>query len=258
METLLQKIAELETKGADRFDPVRFCYIRAMARRSAGKSGLAHAGINRKITAALAEFQASFNTARKQAEDVVSNVCSKFPEAESKTRELFGNNEFGKVHSLEKRLNRRQRQPDLSELKNQVGQLTPDLSESQNQFCVDDLLQQQEQDVIASIANPADQEGPQKQAKKTEITSLKRFKKTMAKMQSERLVTKAINDCPEHAGPHNSQMLAINSLAALREISPAYLERFVSHINTLIWLKQAGEDVGKNKTKKKKKTSSKK
>ncbi len=252
-DTLLQKIAELESNGADRFDPVRFCYIRSMTHRSAEKSGSAAAAIYQKASAALAGYQKDYESARKQAEEAVSALCEKFPETAKTMRHLFENNEFAGIRQLGEKLRRRHRRPDLSELKNHVGRLSAIHTENRNPFSVDDLLLQQEQDVIASLGAAADPEKGIRPVKKTEITSLKRFRKTMAKMQSDRLVTRAINNSPEQAGPHNSQMLAINTLSALREISTGYLERGISHVNTLIWLQQAAENAVKDKAKTKKK-----
>ena len=252
-DELLQKIAELESKGADRFDPVRFCYIRSMIQRSAEKSGSAGAAICQKASEALAGYQKNYETARKQSEKAGSTLCEKFPHAEKTIRKLFENNEFARIQQVGEKLRRHARRPHLSELKTHVGQLSASYRENQNSFSVDDLLRQQEQDVIASMGAAPDPEKGTRPVKKTEITSLKRFRKTMAKMQSDRLVTRAINNSPEQAGPHNSQMLAINTLSALREISTGYLERVISHINALIWLQQAAENAVKDKAKTKKK-----
>jgi hypothetical protein len=34
-------------------------------------------------------------------------------------------------------------------------------------------------------------------------------------------------------------MLAIRSLSTMQDISPAYLNRFISYVDTLFWLEQA-------------------
>jgi hypothetical protein len=64
----------------------------------------------------------------------------------------------------------------------------------------------------------------------------------MMALHSNRLVTRAIQDRPENPGPLNGQMLATRSLTELRRLSPEYLYRFVSYIDTMLWLQQAGAD----------------
>jgi len=59
-------------------------------------------------------------------------------------------------------------------------------------------------------------------------------------MSSDKLVTRAIREGPKNAGPLNQQMLAIRSLTTMRKLSPQYLNRFISYIDTLFWLEQAG------------------
>lgn len=244
-DSLQLKIAELEADNADRFDPVRFCYIRSLARRALDKPGPVYSVIGRKAVAALAEYQDNFTGARKQAAATVNRVCSQFPDAADHIRALFEKNEFKKVHQLARKLDQRRGRSDLSDLKSQIGRLAPAFADKNQPVSVEDLLRQQEQDILASTAGLSAGDGFPPPPEKKEPASLKRFKQTMVKLHSERLVTATINDCPENAGPHNSQMLAINTLAALRQVAPEYLDRFVAHIGTLIWLKQAGEETDK-------------
>ena len=44
---------------------------------------------------------------------------------------------------------------------------------------------------------------------------------------------------PAQAGPLNSHALVLRSLERLRELSPAYLRRFLGHVQTLQWLEDA-------------------
>lgn len=269
--TLCSTIAAMEANGAHRYDPVRFCYIQSMVKRALGKSGLVFTVIERTVLAALAEYQKNFDSARLEASEIVNHVCSVFPDAEIQIRELFDNNEFKKVLRLGEKLDRWRRQPDLSVLKDLVVRFTPEFGDKNNQpsqSSIEDLLRQQEfdvlADVVASVGNSPEGECPAQNAGKTETgkkdkrkiesRSLQRFKDTMVRLHSDRLVTRAIHDLPENSGPHNSQMLATSVLSTLRQISPNYLNRFVSHTGTLIYLKQAGEDVDKCKAKKTRKT----
>jgi hypothetical protein len=246
----------MEANGVHRYDPVHFCYIQSMVRRASGKSGSAYAAIEDKAQTALDEYWKNYNIARLKAEEMVKRVCSVFPDAEVKIRALFDNNEFKKVHRLVKKLDRRHRQADFCVLKDLVVRFTPDSEDKHSQSsqsAVDCILRQQERHIITSLEGSPDGERPAQNTGKYEIRSLQRFKDTMVRLHSDRLVTRAIHDLPENSGPHNSQMLATGSLSALRQISPNYLNRFVSHIGALIFLKETGEDVDRLKSKKKKK-----
>jgi len=54
-------------------------------------------------------------------------------------------------------------------------------------------------------------------------------------------VEQSLKRGPENAGPLNSHMLVLRSLATMRELSPEYLRRFLSHAETLLWLDQESQ-----------------
>ena len=74
------------------------------------------------------------------------------------------------------------------------------------------------------------------------MRSFNSFRETWAKLYTDRLVKRAIRERPENAGHINTQMLATQSLAFMRDLSPEYLNRFVSYVETLLWLEMAGKE----------------
>lgn len=78
----------------------------------------------------------------------------------------------------------------------------------------------------------ASREGP-------ELKSVAYFHKTWSKLSTEQQLTQTLAQAPENAGPMNSQHLVLRSLQAMRDISPDYLQGFMSYIDTLIWLDHA-------------------
>lgn len=62
---------------------------------------------------------------------------------------------------------------------------------------------------------------------------------TFSRLAAERRVAQALDEAPTESGPLNPQKLAIQSLAAMRDDSPNYLNRYVSYMETLLWLQQA-------------------
>ena len=72
-----------------------------------------------------------------------------------------------------------------------------------------------------------------------ELRSAQRFRETWERLGAEAAVVKATHRAPENAGPLNSHMLVLRTLGLMRELSPHYLRRFLSHTESLLWLEQA-------------------
>ena len=77
-----------------------------------------------------------------------------------------------------------------------------------------------------------------------ELKTMRIFRDTWSRLSVEKQVAQAIEQAPENAGPLNSQRLVLRALATMREISPAYLGRFMAYVDALVWL-DPGEGDGK-------------
>jgi hypothetical protein len=76
---------------------------------------------------------------------------------------------------------------------------------------------------------------------RTELKSVRYFRKTWSKLSAEKQVTQALGKAPKNAGPINSHVVALRSLALMRDTSPEYLSRFMSYVDTLLCLEQGGK-----------------
>ena len=76
-----------------------------------------------------------------------------------------------------------------------------------------------------------------------ELASVRRFRQTWQRFAAEDRVLQAVGRAPANAGPLNSHRLVLRSLELLHGLSPHYLNRFVSQVETLQWLEQAGPHV---------------
>ena len=85
------------------------------------------------------------------------------------------------------------------------------------------------QDVSSVPASPA------------ELETLAYFRRTWSRLSADQRVAESLSTLPENAGPLNSHHLVHRSLAAMREVSPGYLERFIAHVDALLWLDLANE-----------------
>jgi len=72
-----------------------------------------------------------------------------------------------------------------------------------------------------------------------ELKTLSYFRSTWATLSAKRRLTQSLAKVPENAGPLNSHHLVHRSLTLMRDLSPEYLNRFMSYVDTLLWLDQA-------------------
>lgn len=82
---------------------------------------------------------------------------------------------------------------------------------------------------------PEDRPGPD------ELASARRFRRAWDSHQLHDRVEQAVSRRPANAGPLNSHVLVLQSLDLMRELSPAYLRRFLAHVESLQWLDRARE-----------------
>jgi hypothetical protein len=75
-------------------------------------------------------------------------------------------------------------------------------------------------------------------ATRPELKSVRLFRSTWSKLSADKQLNAALDKAPRNAGPINSHMLVLRSLALMRDISPDYLNRFISYADTLVHLEQ--------------------
>lgn len=176
-----QRLQTLRLSGADRFDPVRFYFIEALARRVPVQRGAARRVLEAKLDAALASYGERFEQARSAASDSVAPI--------------------GKTV----------RQTGLAELTRDLAQRSPEERDGGH----DEVL-----------------------GSRPELKALRYFRTTWSKLSVDQQLAQAIEQGPQNAGPLNSHRLVLRSLELMREISPDYLNRFMSYADALLWLDQ--------------------
>jgi len=272
---LKAKLDHLIQSGADQFDPVRFRFIVAMFERASNKIPSIKQVIQTKTDKALSLYQDEFDLARDQAAYISDQVESDFPDSASQVKDLFDSNNFKGVKRLASNLSQAKKNKpknlgalaELSQQLNQFGIASNDNSEAQS---FDDVLRQQEDEIVQQFGHSGNQlsafDSAQQNASQTtsgvrsgqrELKSIQRFRASREKIYADELVTQSIKEGPENPGPINPHMLAIRSISNMRDISPKYLSRFVSYIDSLFWLESAGEEMSASKVKKTSKKTSK-
>lgn len=72
-----------------------------------------------------------------------------------------------------------------------------------------------------------------------ELASVRRFRRAWSRSRSLDQVEQAAARKPANAGPLNSHVLVLQSLALMGELSPDYLRRFLVQVESLQWLERA-------------------
>ena len=73
----------------------------------------------------------------------------------------------------------------------------------------------------------------------TELKAVRQFSATWARLRVDQQLARALARQPDNAGPLNSQRLMLLTLQRLRQLSPAYLQRFLAHADALLWLEDS-------------------
>jgi hypothetical protein len=73
-------------------------------------------------------------------------------------------------------------------------------------------------------------------ASMSDMKSVRQFSEVWSKISAEQQIVKALDRGAENAGPLNSHKLMLRSLALMRSLSPDYLRRFLSQMDSLLWL----------------------
>lgn len=240
MSELQELFAELKSGYAGNFDPARFAYISGLCQRACQARYQANHVLREKALKSIKHYQADFQAWQKQISKTLAELSKKFPSHAETAQALFERCEYRQIERLNKQLiSRAARQQHLAQLSvlnqqadqrvelanNVVAALTP----------LDDVLRQQEQTarINAGYTPPVLDDGSGEQL---ELTSMKYLRESMKYDGIDRVINRALNDCPENPGPHNPQMLAIRALSQMHALSPQYLRRFASYIETILWL----------------------
>jgi hypothetical protein len=100
-------------------------------------------------------------------------------------------------------------------------------------------LAQLNRELEARAQADADQLRVEGGASASRMKSVRQFSEVWSRISAEQQVAQAIDRGPENAGPLNPHKLMLRSLSLMRGLSPDYLRRFLSQMDSLLWLEQA-------------------
>jgi hypothetical protein len=207
-------MAALRQAGAAQWDPVRLHYLQALAQRADAESGRVKELLESRLNNAVAAFKARFDRALSDAQDAVDKAVSTHPQTAAELQRLLEAGDCKGVAAHIASLNKPTQISALGELTHYIAQHAADGAG-------------QGGEVISAL-------GQQPELKTSRV-----FRNTWSKLSVDRQVAKALDQAPKNAGPINSHMLVLRSLTLMRDISPDYLNRFTSYVDTLLGLEQA-------------------
>lgn len=212
-------IDALRARGAERFDPVGFRFIEALARRAAVHRIDARHVLDRSLARAAAEYGERIDRAEREARNTLARGTARFPEAAEALRQHCDAGDFGGLRQRLARLEAQGGSGPLAELLAHIARYTPE---------------------GAAGGTASEPRG--------ELKSLRYFRSTWSRLSVDQQLSNAFAQAPENAGPLNSHFLVLQSLSLMRDISPEYLEQFLSYVDALLWLDHT--DSGRNQVQK--------
>ncbi len=239
---------DLLDAGAAASDPVRCRLVENLLKRYQQKPSRYLLG---RLQHTLTDLEERNKNAAQAAGKDHNKIAESQPELADTAQALFQQGQWQALKHLAIRAGSRSNSQAelLRTLKEQVvrGELVNPLLSGNLSF--DDFLMSQEQEILDAVRQENGGEALESSNASGaepmgELRSIKHFRESWVKHNSEKLLAQAIADCPKDAGPLNSHRLAIQSLTAMRELSPEYLNRFLSYLETLLWLEKAGEAIG--------------
>lgn len=248
-------LAAWRRAGLHRFDPVRFRFIEALARRAAERIASQPAGqpvdkpvertadkpaertveqtagerlaqqVQQVLQVKLASLMAAYGQAQAQAQahaqERVEHALARLPAAADTLRASLAGGDFKAVHRL------------IAALEDPapVGLLADLVHRLDGQFS---------QPAAGRQVDPARTPAVVTGGPPVDLKAVQAFRSTWARLSVDQQLTRSLARIPEQAGPLNSQRLVLRSLQLMRDVSPAYLGRFMSYVDALLWLDEAG------------------
>jgi hypothetical protein len=74
------------------------------------------------------------------------------------------------------------------------------------------------------------------------LAALDEFRNIWSEVRADSQMRQSLEQVPADAGPLNSGSLVHRSLTLMHELSPGYLQHFVSYVDTLSWMEQMNDD----------------
>lgn len=258
---LHSRFDQLRAVGGHHVDPVRTRLIEGLLRRASNQTAGVQAGVMAKVSRLIPDLQQRVDAASQQAQTDLAKIESQRSDVLDEAQQLFEAGDYRALRSLARRT--AQHHAGESPLATLTAELTapqPRPAQDDRGMDFDDYLQQQDVELVAQLSSANGDDGSTNEDSASEpwapLRSSRQFRQLRETQSVEQLLQQALQSLPEDPGPLNPQMLAIKSLSHMQNLSPQYLKRFLTYIDSLFWIDQAQRRLDAAKPKKKRRKKS--
>jgi Protein of unknown function (DUF2894) len=203
---LRERLAALGDTGR-RLDPLGLHFLESMATRLEAHEGPARGRLEVRLTQALDDYAQGLARAQATLDEALAQGLHRHPEHAREWRRLASLGDLQGMRRLAVRTRFLSGLAPLAELKRHIQGATEDRSGE------------------GSRAGGV-----------PELKSVERVRDAWSRLRTDQQIERAAGRAPENAGPLNSHLLMLRAAERLRETSPAYLRRFLSYADSLLWL----------------------
>ncbi len=216
-------LAALRDRGAQHLNPAHFRYLEALARRVRGHDGNVRDMLDQRLARALAAYGTQYDAAVCELGQLVPVVANRHPQAAQDLRRLQVDGNVRAVRKLAARLDDEARPGGgpLAVLVRHIEDHSAAHAQTHGSYL--------EAAPVGAATPPLG-----------ELKTVQRFRATWNRLRVDEQLTRSQAKIPENPGPLNSHLLVLRALRRMQELSPAYLERFMAHVDALLWLDGAG------------------
>lgn len=203
-------------QAKQQFDPAAYRYIEVLAAKAQAQQGAVRQLLNSKVAQAVQAYEERFQQAQSDAQQKLAELAQAQAALARQLQPLFEAAHFAQLRCVLQRQQTMARGAALSALVEHIAKAS--------------------QEPTGGDTGAPSAPGPEF---RPELKGARYFRSTWVTLSVERHLRQALKQGPGNAGPLNSHMLVLRSIALLRRIAPEYLNHFMAYADALLWLEQA-------------------
>ena len=227
-ESLSQELHELKSLGIHEFDPPLFTLVESLVERASGLPEESRLLLENRARIRLGVFHASRNRARDQAASALETVRNLGENLEIKV--AFEQGDYRRANRVYRCFEATKQRTTIDSL-NRKSTSRQHVSQRKDvaQLRLRAQLQEQVNLPLFGGGMLGDSEG----SEGDEMLSFRLFREAAAEDQAGKEVGRAADEAPDNPGPLNGYALSTETLEHIKHLSPVYLKRFITWLDSL-------------------------
>ncbi|TXS93033.1 DUF2894 domain-containing protein [Parahaliea maris] len=222
-------LAQLREIGAEYFDPPGFSYLDALVARAQGAEGQLAEWYEGRARCEMSLYADRVETARSDWVERARALYEREPALAPAINSALEGWNGRALARLEKSQELSREPGPLLALVSQIEALHRDSPVEESAGGLEHQLRQQELQLLAEYGSTVERQ---------ELRSARSYRQRMQRTGAEQLLAHSVAEAPQESGPLNPQKLATRALSTMQQLSPACSARFVSWLNTLLYLEK--------------------